>query len=157
MKQLLFTALTLALLTACGGQNSSEPTATGQASDTASSASAASEAWITSTQSNEAPAASDPAPPASASLPTTVESPAVPAAQTVSATAGSGGKLPAECETFINRMSACYDKLPPDTAEPMKATLQETRNTLSETAAEGAACKAMNQEFDTTAATLQCE
>lgn len=155
MKQLLFTALTLALLTACGGQNASEPAA-GQASG-AASASAASEAWITSTQSNEAPAASEPAPPAPASLPTTIETPAVPAAQAVSATAGSGGKLAAECEAFINRMSACYDKLPPDTAEPMKATLQETRNALSEAAADGAACKTMSQEFDTTAATLQCE
>ncbi|MDO4248539.1 MAG: hypothetical protein Q4C79_06205 [Neisseria sp.] len=155
MKQLLFTALTLALLTACGGQNASEPAA-GQASG-AASASAASEAWITSTQSNEAPAASEPAPPAPASLPATVETPAVPAAQAASATAGSGGKLAAECEAFINRMSACYDKLPPDTAEPMKATLQETRNALSEAAADGAACKTMSQEFDTTAATLQCE
>lgn len=155
MKQLLFTALTLALLTACGGQNASEPAA-GQASG-AASASAASEAWITSTQSNEAPAASEPAPPAPASLPTTIETPAVPAAQAVSATAGSGGKLAAECEAFINRMSACYDKLPPDTAEPMKATLQETRNALIEAAADGAACKTMSQEFDTTAATLQCE
>ena len=155
MKHLLFTALTLALLTACGGQNASEPAA-GQASG-AASASAASEAWITSTQSNEAPAASEPAPPAPASLPATVETPAVPAAQAASATAGSGGKLAAECEAFINRMSACYDKLPPDTAEPMKATLQETRNALSEAAADGAACKTMSQEFDTTAATLQCE
>ena len=155
MKQLLFTALTLALLTACGGQNASEPAA-GQASG-AASASAASEAWITSTQSNEAPAASEPVPPAPASLPTTIETPAVPAAQAVSATAGNGGKLAAECEAFINRMSACYDKLPPDTAEPMKATLQETRNALSEAAADGAACKTMSQEFDTTAATLQCE
>lgn len=155
MKQLLFTALTLALLTACGGQNASEPAA-GEASG-AASASAASEAWITSTQSNEAPAASEPAPPAPASLPATVETPAVPAAQAASATAGSGGKLAAECEAFINRMSACYDKLPPDTAEPMKATLQETRNALSEAAADGAACKTMSQEFDTTAATLQCE
>lgn len=155
MKQLLFTALTLALLTACGGQNASEPAA-GQASG-AASASAASEAWITSTQSNEAPAASEPAPPAPASLPATVETPAVPAAQAASATAGSGGKLAAECEAFINRMSACYDKLPPDTAEPMKATLQETRNALIEAAADGAACKTMSQEFDTTAATLQCE
>ena len=155
MKQLLFTALTLALLTACGGQNASEPAA-GQASG-AASASAASEAWITSTQSNEAPAASEPAPPAPASLPATVETPAVPAAQAASATAGSGGKLAAECEAFINRMSACYDKLPPDTADPMKATLQETRNALSEAAADGAACKTMSQEFDTTAATLQCE
>ena len=155
MKQLLFTALTLALLTACGGQNASEPAA-GQASG-AASASAASEAWITSTQSNEAPAASEPAPPAPASLPATVETPAVPAAQAASATAGSGGKLAAECEAFINRMSACYDKLPPDTADPMKATLQETRNALIEAAADGAACKTMSQEFDTTAATLQCE
>ena len=155
MKQLLFTALTLALLTACGGQNASEPAA-GQASG-AASASAASEAWITSTQSNEIPAASEPAPPAPASLPTTIETPAVPAAQAVSATAGSGGKLAAECEAFINRMSACYDKLPPDTADPMKATLQETRNALIEAAADGAACKTMSQEFDTTAATLQCE
>ena len=155
MKQLLFTALTLALLTACGGQNASEPAA-GQASG-AASASAASEAWITSTQSNEAPAASEPAPPAPASLPATVETPAVPAAQAASATAGSGGKLATECEAFIKRMSACYDKLPPDTAEPMKATLQDTRNALVEAEADGAACKTMDQEFNTTAATLQCE
>ena len=156
MKHLLFTALTLTLLPACGGQNSSESAAS-QASGTAASASAASEAWITSTQSNEIPAASEPVPPAPASLPTTIETPAVPAAQAVSATAGNGGKLAAECEAFIKRMSACYDKLPPDTAEPMKATLQETRNALSEAAADGAACKTMSQEFDTTAATLQCE
>ena len=156
MKHLLFTALTLALLTACGGQNSSESAAS-QASGTAASASAASEAWITSTQSNEIPAASEPVPPAPASLPTTIEAPAVPAAQAVSVTAGSGGKLATECEAFIKRMSACYDKLPPDTAEPMKATLQDTRNALVEAEADGAACKTMDQEFNTTAATLQCE
>lgn len=60
-----------------------------------------------------------------------------------------------ECEAFVQRMSACYEKMPPDLAEPMKATLEQTKKDL--VGAEGQACKAMTQEFSATAATLQCE
>ena len=159
MKHILFTTLTLALLSACGGQTQEEQAAS-QASATATTASAAAnEAWITSTKSNEAPpaaasATSDVAPPAAGSLPTTVETPTPPAVPSSSA-AAAGGQLAPECESFVQRMSACYEKMPPDLAEPMKATLEQTKKDL--VGAEGQACKAMTQEFSATAATLQCE
>ena len=158
MKHVLFTTLTLALLSACGGQEQPEQAAS-QASATSAASSASNEAWITSTHSNETPAvaasaASDVAPPAAGSLPTTVETPTPPAVPSSSAVAA-GGQLAPECEAFVQRMSACYEKMPPDLAEPMKATLEQTKKDL--VGAEGQACKAMTQEFSATAATLQCE
>ena len=127
MNHLLFAILTLSLSSAYAGQNSSKQIDS-QAPSTVTST-ASSEVWMTSTQANETPLAT--------------------------ASSAANEKLVAECKAFIKRMRACYDKMPPDLAGPIKATLEQTKKDLVD--ANGQTCKVLFQEFSTTAAALQCE
>ena len=154
MKPILLAALAAVMLAGCGGSDT-------QGGKSASAASAASKAAASAASATVA-AASVPAAasmPASA-VPAPMPASAAPAAsmkvQTASAHIATGANTMApECEAMMRRMTACYSKLPDDAAAPMKATLDETRETLI--GVEGAVCKSMNEGFDATAATLRCE
>ncbi len=160
MKPILLTAFAVLMLAGCGGSDTHGGKSASAASAVPKAAASAASTPIAAASAPAAASAAIPASaPASAALASKSAS-AVSAAsmkvQTASAhIATAANTMAPECEAMMRRMTACYSKLPDDAAAPMKATLDETRETLL--GVEGPVCKSMNEGFDATAATLRCE
>ena len=70
-----------------------------------------------------------------------------------------GDALPASCEAYLARASACYDKAGA-AAEPMKQSLEQVRagwKSLPDPSQLDAACKAADTQFAATARTMGCD
>lgn len=112
-------------------------------------------------QEEATPSASAPATPA-ATTPTQTATPAAAPVATAPVAAVSSG-LPAECESYLKRAAACYEKAAsanPAAVEQMKQSLDQVRaqwDGMPDKSQLGAACKMSDDQFAQTAAALQCE
>lgn len=151
MKPILLAAFAAVMLAGCGGKDTQGGKSASAASAVPKTAASAVSAPVAA--ASVPAAASAPASAAQAPMPASAAPAASMKVQTASA--HMANTMAPECEAMMRRMTACYSKLPDDAAAPMKATLDETRETLL--GVEGPVCKSMNEGFDATAATLRCE
>ncbi|KPN71840.1 MULTISPECIES: hypothetical protein [Neisseria] len=161
MNKFFLTLTTALLLSACGQSEDNAAASSASNIPPAAPASSASDSWITDNgeQTNALPQpASIPHIVTPASAPAPASAPILPAdtASAAKASSAPSGKLASECESLINRMSRCYDRLPEESAAEMKATLNDLRASLVGT--DGNICKTtMTEEFNGSAAALGCE
>ncbi|MCC7096854.1 MAG: hypothetical protein IT472_06730 [Thermomonas sp.] len=116
-------------------------------------------AALTACKKEEAAPAADAAAPAAETAAPAADAPAAPAAETAAAPAASS--LPKECEDYIARAQACFDKSSNNAASAaLKQAFEDTRAQWAASPYKdtlGVGCKAANDAFAQTAAMLKCE
>ncbi|MGL6289512.1 MAG: hypothetical protein ACRC2H_02365 [Silanimonas sp.] len=154
MKKLLFALAVTAALTACGKTEEAAPATDAAPADAAAPATDAAPADTTAPATDAAAPAADAAAPATDAMApaTDAAAPATDAAATAS--------LPKECEDYLARAQACFDKAGAGGAA-MRAGFDQTRaawDALDATskAALGPACTQANDAFNQTAQALGC-
>lgn len=101
-----------------------------------------------------APAATAPAPAPVPAPEPTASAPAAPAAATASA------ELPAECQAYLDKVSACIAKQSGPAADAMKTSVEQAKASWAAYGGDksqiSAACKTSNDAFAAQAAAMKC-
>ncbi|HRO62209.1 hypothetical protein [Thermomonas sp.] len=116
-------------------------------------------AALTACKKEEAAPAADAAAPAAEAAAPAADAAAAPAADTAAAPAASS--LPQECNDYIARAQACFDKASGNAASAaLRASFDKVRSEWEASPYKdtlGVGCKAANDAFAQTAAMLKCE